>query len=242
MLNSIDELPKIPKVAKQFSEAVARGDDLKAISDIISKDISISAKVLQIVNSAFYSGERISSISRAVSIMGLTSLKNIVLSAAFSMEESLPKLQTDFIIDTANRMLRTNKIFLKIYGLKYGLPVPEDYAAIGLVFNIGKIIIAKYFPERFNKILAEMKNKKVDFLTAELNLGYKDATHCEIGGYFLELWNFSKENIESSLFHHIPDLCPQDISKIMKMLQKACEHEKTLTDEQLDKIMATEKL
>jgi HD-like signal output (HDOD) protein len=72
-----------------------------------------------------------------------------------------------------------------------------------LTHDIGKIILLKYLPDRFNEIIQfQENNPKEDFFGSEINLGYCGCSHAEMGAYFLDLWNLPKENVQTSLYHH----------------------------------------
>src|SRR5512145_2510432 len=91
MAHKIGRLPTLPGVAVKILQAMQRDTpSLKEISDIISTDTSLSAKVLQVVNSPFYGlATKISSVSHAMTYLGLNTVKNLALS--FSLMQHLRK-------------------------------------------------------------------------------------------------------------------------------------------------------
>jgi HD-like signal output (HDOD) protein len=79
----------------------------------------------------------------------------------------------------------------------------KPFPAVGLTHDIGKIILLQYFPERYESILENMKNKpELTFHESELDLGYINQTHTEIGAYFLDWWNLPEIITEVALYHH----------------------------------------
>lgn len=232
LVNGIDELPRLPEVSRKFSLALEKDESIHVIGDIISEDVSLTAKILQIVNSAFYSGEKVSSIERAVSIIGLNSMKNIILTSSFMEDSKLSSESKLYLAKEINKTLRLNKIFVRLYELKYKSKKPEEYMSLGLLYNIGRLIILKCFPERYKATINKMeKNKKLDFYQAEVELGYSGISHTEIGAYFLDLWNFSGICIETALFHHNIDHANSEIKPILKMLRMSEKIIKTLSQD-----------
>src|SRR5512137_2224694 len=82
MARKIGNLPTLPGVAVKILQAMQReSPSIKEISDIISTDAPLSAKVLQVVNSPFYGlTNKISSVSHAMTYLGLNTVKNLAFS------------------------------------------------------------------------------------------------------------------------------------------------------------------
>ena len=76
------DLPTLPGIAMRILDAVGKNQiNLKEIADIISTDPPLSAKVLQLINSPFYGlPTKITSVQRAINLLGLNTVKNLALS------------------------------------------------------------------------------------------------------------------------------------------------------------------
>jgi HD-like signal output (HDOD) protein len=95
-----DELPTLPTVASQLITLTSREDTTLAdIGNLVAQDISISAKILKVSNSAFYSfPQQIGSIKQAVSILGMNAVRSLVLSFSFlTIKGSKNQCRFDFI-------------------------------------------------------------------------------------------------------------------------------------------------
>ena len=94
---SSTELPTLPNVASKLITMTAREDTTLAdIAALVSQDVSLSAKILKVANSAFYSfPQQISSIKQAVSILGTNAVRSLVLSFSF-LTMKRGKLKTTF--------------------------------------------------------------------------------------------------------------------------------------------------
>jgi len=218
LINNISELPKNFDVLKQFEEAVDNEKSLNYISSIIENDLSLTTKILQLVNSAFYTGRGISNVQKAVSMVGLNSIKNLIFTSSFMKEDNIKQWQQKEIDKEVRKAVSVNKLLGLIYKFKLNDKIPDEYSTIGLIYDIGKIILIGYFPYRYQIIIKKMKECKCGFYEAELKLGFKKETHQEIGAYFLNLWNFSRVNIEGALFHHNIGESSESLHKALELL------------------------
>jgi HD-like signal output (HDOD) protein len=92
-----------------------------------------------------------------------------------------------------------------VYSLKPDAIAYKDFPSVGLTYDVGKIILLQYYPERFKAILQTMEDcAPMNFYEAELMLGFEESSHQEIGAYFLDYWNLPEVFIETALFHHCP--------------------------------------
>src|SRR5271154_6987763 len=84
-------LPSLPAIAIQVLDLAAKADaDIAEIARVISKDPAMSGKILRTVNSSFYGrSQHVSTISHALVILGLQSVKTLVL--GFSLVTNLSK-------------------------------------------------------------------------------------------------------------------------------------------------------
>lgn len=205
LINSIEKLPTLPSIYQEFTEAIENEKSIKEISEIIKKDASISAKVLQIANSAFYGLKGTTSISHAMAYLGLNPVKDIVLTVSLTNKMQWNELQTQHLRDIFRHAALVNRYIPKFYNLCEGAPVIKQFPAVGLTHDIGKIILLQYYPDRYESILANMKkNPGMDFYASELDLGFHENTHTEIGAFFLDWWNMPEIIMEVALFHHTP--------------------------------------
>lgn len=221
-LNRLSHLPKNNEKIRLIEKAIDEGNSIENISKLVSEDLAITTKILQMVNSALYADKKVSSVQHAVEILGLASVKSLVIASVFMMEdEKLEKWQREAIQAFVTEQCKVNAYFTSIYYQKYGSDVPDECSTIGLIYNIGKIINVSYFPERHLAITSKSDQEKIDYYDAEIALGYVGETHQEIGAYFLDLWNFSRINIEASLFHHNAELASEEFRDTLKLLEQA---------------------
>ena len=219
LISRIDKLPTLPVIYQEFEQAVARDMPVKKIAGIVQEDVSISTRLLQVVNSAYYGQGKISSIDRAIMALGLKFVKDIVF--AVSLIE-----QMDWTPDQTRHLER---IFLHsslvsfgikaVYETAFDKKLNDTYASAGITHDIGRLILLQFFPERYEAVFSHhLENPDKDFQTCEIDLGYANMTHCELGAYFLNWWNLPDTNIKLALFHHahVPsaDINAPEISEV----------------------------
>lgn len=240
LLNSIETLPKIPEISVEFNNAVESNKSFHEIAQIVEKDIAISSKVLQLVNSAFYARTKVGSVDQAVAIIGFNGIKNIILYSSLIEGATLNKQQKEILAKYDDRAYKTNKLFVKFYELYTGQKTPTDYEMLGLALYVGKVIVLCYFWERYKKVIEQMKkDKEMSFWEAEMNLEYTDLTHIEIGAYFLNLWNFPMLYFQVIFNYMTPDTAPENIREIINVLNIAKKYANNSTDEEIQEILFT---
>jgi HD-like signal output (HDOD) protein/CheY-like chemotaxis protein len=228
LINSISHLPKNIEILRKFEEAVNKEESIERISQIIVEDVSITTKILQMVNSAYYTNKRISSVQEALTRLGLNSVKGLILTSTFMAEDSLSTWQRKKLDIIMAEILKVNKQFLIDYKNETNKEIPEEFSSIALLHNIGKIITLVYLPERHKEILKISEEKEIDYHPAELELGLEGESHNEIGAYFLDLWNFSKTNVEAALYHYDIDRASENLKEALNILERSSEKVKGL--------------
>ena len=199
-----DELPTLPTVASKLVSLTSKEDTtLSDIADLVSKDISLSAKILKVSNSSFYSfSQQIGSIHQAVSILGTNAVRSLVLSFSFlSINASKKKSQFNFqkFWQRSLAMAVASKLILeKVKGAD-----TEEIFVSGLLQNLGELIFARTFPDQYDLVLAEVNEKQHDSIIAEERI--IGANHCYIGFEVAKNWGFPEVLLHPILYHHEPD-------------------------------------
>jgi HD-like signal output (HDOD) protein len=205
-VGALGELPALPRTYQALTQALADPDmSMHKIANIIELDVGISAKILQLVNSAFFGVARsITNIQHAVSYLGIGTLKSLVLSVEV-FRAFAPKVPLEgFSLEDLQRHARlTSSIAAR-------LPVPKylvDIAIVaGMLHDVGKLIMAWKLPERLRLLLAKVPVEHCPlYQTEEREYGF---SHAEIGAYLLGLWGLPYAVVEAVALHHAPDRVP----------------------------------
>jgi two-component system cell cycle response regulator len=197
------ELPTLPTVASELITLICQEDaTLSDVADLISQDVAISTKILKVCNSAFYNfPEKIGSVQQAVVILGANAVRSLVLSFSFLTPKKGGKdHHFDFELfweRSLARAVSSKMILEKIPGAN-----TEDIFLVGLLQNMGELILACTLPGEYRRALAERHEKSIEVQEAELSIFGAD--HCYVGYEVAEHWNFPASITLPILHHHKP--------------------------------------
>ena len=198
-----DELPTLPTVASQLITLTSREDTTLAdIGNLVAQDISISAKILKVSNSAFYSfPQQIGSIKQAVSILGMNAVRSLVLSFSFlTIKGSKKQSRFDFTKFWERSLASAVASRLILENVKDA--DTEQIFISGLLQNLGELILAKIFPEEYDKVIAAIEDDQQDLLSAEKAVFGID--HTIVGTAVARNWGFPDILVLPILHHHDP--------------------------------------
>lgn len=207
LINNISSLPTVPALYHELCQLIEEDASIDLIAKKIEMDQSISSKILRVANSAFY-GAKTGNITQAIMYIGLTNVKNIVLSNSVFNEYTNHK---NLHFNLWAHVNLTNKLMNAIYTRLLGKKVPNAFASAGLLHDVGRVIVMNYYAEVQEEMInkaAEEPKRDITSLESEL-IG---TNHQIIGGYLLNWWEIPHPIVEAAMFHHDP-LNPVVINK-----------------------------
>jgi two-component system, cell cycle response regulator len=148
------QLPTLPAVAAHLLELTAQADVAIAdISQCIAKDLGLSAKILKVANSSFYSfPQQITSVHQAVSLLGINAVQNLALSFSFlSMGNRREGRLFNFDLFWERSLVAATAARL-IAGLVPRCDADQMFT-ISLLQNIGQLVFALTMPSRYDHVL-----------------------------------------------------------------------------------------
>jgi HD-like signal output (HDOD) protein len=206
-VGQVEQLPSPPDVVVEVGRLI--DDDRASLDDIaqvIERDAALAAKVIQLVNSAFFGLSRhVSDVSGAVRFLGLDLVRDVVLSS--SLQESLLAMAREVTgldrQDLGARQLAAAGLAHTIMSTRNKRLQDQAFLA-GLLHDVGTLVLAVQLPETLEAILADARSRKVPphLIEAE-RLG--GVTHAEVGAYLLGLWDFPARVVEAVAHHHAPE-------------------------------------
>lgn len=201
VIDKIKELPTLPDVVFKVNEVVNNPNTSASdLEQVISRDQAIAAKVLKLVNSAFYGlPGRVDTLSRAIPLLGFSTVRNIVLS--LSMFDITPI--ENFDIKAFWRHSFSTSIVARTMAIADGIPEAETFSLAGLLHDLGKVMLIQHYAKEYQKVIDLMNKKKIQFLQAERTLYSID--HAQVGGILGEKWGFPANITASIAFHHNPE-------------------------------------
>ncbi len=198
-IEKIESLPTIPPVLKKILVLLEDpGVSLQKITDFVSSDPTLTARILKMVNSPVYGFPgRISSVSHAMVILGLNAVKGLLLGV------SVFEIMQKNMIGLWEHSLSA-AIFARIIATKKELSSPEEISIGALLHDIGKVILVMAFRDEYLNLIEKAKtNEKFLF---EIERDHFGITHAEIGGIVAKKWNFPLKLVEPIMYHHRPQL------------------------------------
>lgn len=179
-------LPSLPAIAVQVLDLAHKADvDIAEIARLISKDPALSTKILKTVNSSFYGRPKaVGTISQALVILGLQSVKTLVL--GFSLVSNLSKAKTKGFKHLAywKRSIYAATA-ARVLSAKLGVVQHEEAFLCGLLADIGMLVLDQVLGEEYGR-LHEAALSHSDLAEAERN--QFGMTHAEVGGLLAEQW------------------------------------------------------
>ena len=207
LVGSLRELPSLPRIYSELRGVLADPDvSIGRVVSIVEKDVAISAKVLQLVNSAFFGVTReVADIKTAVSYLGITILQNLVLSAevlrAFQLKKPVPGFSLEEFHRHSGLAARIAAEIARTGNL------PGAVVVAGLLHDVGKLVIAERVPQHFCRALDGSRQDRGPLFVVEEELA--GVSHAEVGAYLLSLWGFPSPIVEAVAHHHHPGRVPQ---------------------------------
>ncbi len=208
IVGSVQDLPVMPRAYLELRDTLANPNySLKTIVRIVEQDVGLSAKILQLVNSAFFGLPKdISSVHMAVCYIGAEMLQNLVLSAeVFHVFEKGKSIEGFSFEDLHMHSQLAAKIAASLLP-----PSPARDSAIiaGLLHDIGKLVLATRSPQHFARAMEGSRVEKMPLYLIERQL--MGISHAEVGAYLLGLWGLPAPVIEAVAHHHVPGRIPSE--------------------------------
>jgi putative nucleotidyltransferase with HDIG domain len=202
LVASIQSLPSVPAIYLDLIESLRSPDSSAAtIGAIIAQDLSMTAKILQLVNSAFFGvRRRIADPVEAVVYLGVDTVRSLALAVSvFSQFDSRsnPGFRIEELRDHSAAVATLARQIAKSMSLSKA--AADDAFAGGLMHDLGKLVLGCNFPDRYREVMKEQ-----DPLSArEAETRNFGANHCAVGAYLLWLWGLPESVTEIVACHHL---------------------------------------
>lgn len=206
LISSLDTLPSLPNLYFELLDVLkSKYYSIKKVTEVITKDAGMTAKLLQLVNSAFFGLPRhISDPKLAINLLGLDVLVALVMTVQiFTQFESASLIDISFqqFWDHCSGTSSLAKTLAERQGLPHR--VIDDTFAAGLLHDSGKIILMGNEPEKYRQVRDLMEREGIDnFHAEEMVYG---SSHPVVGAYLLGLWGLPTSIVEAVAFHHQSD-------------------------------------
>lgn len=219
VVGRVKTLPALPSTYARLREAMAQEDTtVQTIAKIVGEDPAIAAKVLQVVNSAFFRlARRITKIDQAVNYLGLLAIRNLVMSvevfSRWDKEHAASPIKPELLQTRAHRVAVVARELAKPHG------IADDSLLAGLFHNIGYWVLMQGCAKELLCALDIAREQKIPLHEAERQI--LGASHAEVGAYLLGLWGLPHDVVEAVAFQYSPQIVQQKSFDVLGALVTA---------------------
>ena len=212
LFNSSVEIPSLPDVYYEFKDAMDDPEgSFDEVSNIIATDPGLTAKLLRIVNSAYFGfPSKIETISHAIGVVGLEQLNNLVISTVI-MERFKGIPDSVMNMDSFWRHSIACGLAAKIISSHREEINTERFFVAGMLHDIGRLIIALTTP--FNILSVFMRCKSENIPRHEAEKDILEFTHADVGKLLLKNWSLPVFHREVVGNHHQPGKNPTFVNE-----------------------------
>ena len=168
-LDRIKEIPTLPTIVFELNKYLQDPDtSIKTVCDTIEKDQAITLKILKLVNSAFYGFKsKISDLRNAIVLLGYNAVRNAIVSLSIISSFSKRVTLIDFDISQFWKHSLAVAVTSKNIAQLSKKESPDNCFVGGLLHDIGKVILAQYFHDLFEKVWTTLQDEHISFYEAE---------------------------------------------------------------------------
>jgi HD-like signal output (HDOD) protein/CheY-like chemotaxis protein len=205
IVSQTETLPSLPEVYTDVvSELQSSDPSVQKVAEIISADLAMTAKILQVVNSAFFGLVRkINNPKEAVMLLGTETIKALVLSVKIFSQFNHKKFAWFNFDELFNHSMSVSMFAQTISKQEHlDQTLVNNSLMAGMFHDLGKLILVTNFQEPYQKVLTEAGRTRQNLW--DLEIERFGTSHAEIGAYLMGLWGLEYPVIEAIAFHHRP--------------------------------------
>jgi len=201
----LDSMPSLPALYLELTEELRSPEpSLSKVSRLISADMAMTAKILQLVNSAFFGlCVQVSNASRAVGLLGFDTVRALVLS-----NHVFSQFRNDLLSEADVQYIWEHSLISASYAKSLAMQerceqrlVDECFTA-ALLHDAGKLILACALRQQYQAVLQGVRTQAKGLYAAEREL--LGCSHAEVAAYLFGLWGLPGPVIEAVAWHHAP--------------------------------------
>ncbi len=205
LLAQLERLPSLPTLyGTLMKEFVSPDGSVKEVGRIVAQDVGMTAKVLQLVNSAFFGVPRhVSSPGQAVAALGMDTVKALALAVGVFAPFEDAAVKELGIQPLWDHSMAVGSFAKHISTAERAEQKTIDHAFIaGLLHDVGRLALASTLPDDYIAAMAQAEQQGIGLADAEQDV--IGATHAQLGAYLLGLWGFSDPVMQAVACHHDP--------------------------------------
>ena len=203
VVGRLKTLPSLPALYVAVIETLQSPQgSIAKVGELIAKDMGMCAKVLQLVNSAFFGlSSSVSSAQQATVLIGIENLKALVLSVQVFSDFGGPLAQDlAFLWNHSMATASFAKAIARVQQSARG--IVDDAFTAGLLHDVGRLVLASAFGDEYRGVLRQAAQPEAVLAVCEEKAF--GCTHNGVGAYLLGLWGLSDSIVEAVAWHHQP--------------------------------------
>ena len=205
LVSRLQALPSQPSLYLEVTGELEKNEpSVDRVGRLVSEDMAMTAKILQLVNSAFFGLRcRISSPVQALQMLGLDTLRALVLNT-----HVFDKFRSDLVGEDVLSYLWKHSLSVANFAKRIALlekadrQTVDDCFTAGLLHDCGKLILSSVLSARYREVLVMARQSDTSLIAAEVKV--LGCSHTEIAAYLLGLWGLPEPVIEGVAWHHDP--------------------------------------
>jgi putative nucleotidyltransferase with HDIG domain len=202
-LSTLNNLPTLPHILLKLLDACNRdSQDLDGIAKMVGSDPVLSAKILKLVNSAYFGLPRkVASVGEAVVLVGTSGIKNLAMCAC--VFDAFPKPEGNGAFSLKSFWWHSLRcaFLARQMASEWDVCPPDEAFLAGLLHDIGKVVLWVNFTKSYGSLLETARQDSERLLAGESHLG---ATHAEVGAWLLDRWQLNPSIADCVRYHHEP--------------------------------------
>ncbi len=228
LVDLVSGLEHLPSPPAAFSQLLHQLDSpqsaISDIADTIAGDLAMAAQTLKLTNSAYFAlPQKVNDLHHAVRLLGVDTLKGLVLIAGFYKQLSGDAVIAAQIETLSQRCLSIGTVAKTIATAEgYSVNQIDQATSAGVLTHIGTLALMANLPERFNQAIGIVEEEALNIVDAERRVF--GAAHPEIGAYMLGLWGFTDPITEAVAYHHAPRQSPSKEKSSVMVCVYAAQH------------------
>ncbi len=222
IVSRITSLPSLPSIYLEIVKELGSPEcSTNRVGEIIAGDISMCAKVLQLVNSAIFGLPRnVSDAGQATVMLGIETIRDLVLGLSIFSQFDAHKLEKFGLTNLWKHSMAVGTRARQIARtISVDKVVVDNTFQAGILHDVGKLILTENLTSEYLNVHRSAKLNGIPLVKAEMDSF--GASHAQVGAYLLGLWNFNREIVSAAAYHHTPSAAPLAESAVLAAVHVA---------------------
>jgi HD-like signal output (HDOD) protein len=203
-------IPSLPTLYNELSAALRdENTSLGQIEEIVSKDVSMAAKILQLANSAFIGAHgQVTSLRQALALIGAEVVRSLTLTIHVFSRFDRNSSVAQYLPALWNHSVSVASLAQRIaFSETRNKSMAEESFTTGLLHDIGKIVLFAEMPDKYSQVLKQVTPETRS--VRDLELEFVGCPHELVGAYLMAIWGLPASTVQAVEFHHLPSSSPQ---------------------------------